>query len=102
MRAADTGRSTGFNTPAVVLIGLAGVLLLFALALFIQGGYQAARANEFEVKVLNAPGSEEALAVVAEQQAILDEKVRWKDEEKGTVVMPIETAMEQLVKKAGH
>jgi len=102
MRAADTGKSTGFNTPAVVLSGLAVIVLLFVVALFIQGGYQAARANEYEIKVLHAPGSEEALAVVAEQQAILDEKVRWKDEEKGTVVMPIETAMEQLVKKAGR
>jgi hypothetical protein len=98
----DTDRKTGFNTPAVVLCGAAGVVFLFALALFLQGGFLAAQANEFEAKVYNAPGNEEARTAVAEQQAILDEKVRWLDEEKGTVVMPIEDAMEQLVKNVGE
>ena len=92
---------TGRNTTAVVLSGAAALVLLFALALFIQGGYQAARANVYEDKVLNAPGSEEARVVVAEQQAILDEKVRWKDEENGIAVMPIEDAMERLVEQVG-
>jgi hypothetical protein len=98
----DTDRKTGFNTPAVVLCGAAGGFFLFALALFLQGGFLAAQANEFEAKVYNAPGNEEARTAVAEQQAILDEKVRWLDEEKGTVVMPIEDAMEQLVKNVGE
>jgi hypothetical protein len=95
----DTDRKTGFNTPAVVLCAAAGVVFLFAMALFLQGGFLAAQANEFEAKVYNAPGSEEARAAVAEQQAILDEKVRWLDEENGTLIMPIEDAMERLVTK---
>ena len=41
------------------------------------------------------------LRELEEQQAILDEKVRWADEEKSTVVMPIEDAMEQLVNEVG-
>jgi hypothetical protein len=98
----DTDRKTGFNTSAVVLCGAAGVVFLFALALFLQGGFLAAQANEFEAKVYNSPGNEEARTAVAEQQAILDETVRWLDEEKGTVAMPIEDAMEQLVKKVGE
>ena len=97
----DTDRKTGFNTPAVVLCVAAGVVFLFALALFLQGGFLAAQANEFEAKVYSAPGSVEARAAVAEQQAILDEKVRWLDEEKGTVVMPIEDAMKRVVSKVG-
>ena len=36
MAAADNDRSTGFNTPAVVLCGIAVVVLLFAMALFIR------------------------------------------------------------------
>ena len=94
-----TDRKTGFNTPAVVLCGAAGVVFLFALALFLQGGFLAAQAIEYEAKVYGAPGNEEARAAVAEQQAILDEQVRWKDEAKGIVVMPIEDAMERVVTK---
>ena len=99
MAAADQDRSTGFNTPAVVLCGAAAVIFLFALALFIQGGFRAAQANEYEVKVYSAADSEEATAAVAEQQAILDEKVRWLDEEKGKACLPIEDAMERYVNK---
>jgi hypothetical protein len=85
----------------VVLCGAAAVIFLWALSLFIQGGFLAAQAIEIEAKVYNSPGTEEAAAAVAEQQAILDEKVRWKDEEKGIVVMPIEDAMERVVSKNG-
>ena len=95
----ETVRKTGFNAPAVVLCGAAGVVFLFALALYLQGGFLAAQANEYEAKVYNAPGSEEARAALAEQQALLDEQVRWKDEEKGIVIMPIEDAMERVVTK---
>ena len=101
MASADKQNGTGFNTPAVVLCGAAAVIFLFAVALFIQGGFLAAQANEYEVKVYDAPGSEAAAASVAEQQAILDEKIRWKDEEKGTVIMPIEDAMERIVSQNG-
>ena len=102
MAAAGNEKSTGFNTTAVVLSGIAALVLLFAIALFLQGGFLAAQAVEYETKVLNAPGNEEARLALAEQQALLDEKVRWKDQEKGTVVMPIEDAMAQFVKRYGH
>ena len=71
------------------------------MALFLQGGFLASQAIEYEAKVYNAPGDEATLAAVAEQQALLNEKTRWKDQEKGTVVMPIEDAMEQIVKQSG-
>jgi hypothetical protein len=101
MAAADMEKSTGFNTTAVVLTGAAVVVLLFAMALFIQGGFLAAQANVYEERVYGAPDSEAVRAAVAEQQALLEEKVRWKDQEQGTVVMPIEDAMEQIVAKHG-
>jgi hypothetical protein len=97
MAAAEMEKSSGFNTTAVVLIGAAVVIFLCAMALFIQGGFLAAQGIEYEAKVYNSPGNEAALAALAEQQALLDEKVRWKDQDKGTVVMPIEDAMEQIV-----
>ena len=101
MASADKQNGTGFNTPVVVLCGAAAVIFLCALALFIQGGFLAAQANEIEAKVYNSPGSEQTAAAVAEQQAILDEKVRWLDEEKGIAVMPIEDAMERIVNQNG-
>ena len=100
MAAADMEKNPGFNTTAVVLIGAAVVIFLCAMALFLQGGFLASQALEYESKVYNAPGDEAASAAVAEQQALLNEKVRWKDQEKGTVVMPIEDAMEQIVKNS--
>ena len=101
MASADFENKTGFNTPAVVLCGAAGVIFLFAMVLFIQGGFLAAQAIEYESKVYAAPLGDEARAADAEQRALLNEKVRWNDQEKGTVVMPIEDAMEQIVKQNG-
>jgi hypothetical protein len=99
MASADNEKRSGFNTPAVVLCGAAAVIFLFALSLFIQGGFLAAQANEYEAKVYNSAGSEEAQAALAEQRAILSEKTRWLDEEKGTLCMPIEDAEARLVNK---
>jgi hypothetical protein len=101
MAVADRPQDTGFNTTAVLLCGVAVLVFLFVMALFIQGGFLAAQGNEIEAKVYHSPGSEEKRAALAEQQALLDEKVRWRDEEIGTVIMPIEDAMERLVTELG-
>ena len=96
---ATTDKKTGFNTTAVVLLGAAVVILLWALALFLQGGFMAAQANEYAAKVYT-PANESVQTYRATQQAILDEKARWLDQEQGTVVMPIEDAKARLVQKA--
>ena len=102
MAAADKKNSRGFNAPAVVLSGAAAIIFLYAVSLFIQGGFLAAQANEVRTKVYGAAGSEEALAAVAAQKAILNEKPRWLDEGKTTLCLPIEDAMQRLVTKAGN
>ena len=99
MALADRENNSGFNTPVVVLCGAAAVIFLFALSLFLQGGFLAAQAKEYESKVYNAPANQDILDAEAEQRAILNEKTRWLDEEKGTVCMPIEDAEARLVKK---
>jgi len=99
MASADKGNTTGFNTSAVVLGGVAAVFFLWALVLFLQGGFLAAQAKEYEAKVYDSAGSGEVQAALAEQRAILNEKTRWLDEEKGTLCMPIEDAEVRLVKK---
>lgn len=99
MASADNGNRSGFNAPVVVLSGIAAVIFLWALVLFLQGGFLAAQAKEYEAKVYDSAGNEEIQASLAEQRAILNEKTRWLDEEKGTVCMPIEDAEARLVNK---
>ncbi|MEN8008449.1 MAG: hypothetical protein ABFS42_15680 [Candidatus Krumholzibacteriota bacterium] len=102
MALADKENKSGFNTTAVVFCGAAAVIFIFALSLFLQGGFLAAQAKENETKVYNAAGSQAARDAEAEQRAILNEKTRWLDEEKGTLCMPIEDAEARLVEKVGE
>lgn len=95
--ASAENKKTGFDTPAVVLCGLAAVIFVYALSLFITGGWNAARNREITAKIYTAGVSEETVAHVAEQQSLLDEKVRWLDPETGRLCMPIEDAMERVV-----
>ena len=99
MASADNENKSGFNAPVVVISGIAAVVFLWALVLFLQGGFLAAQAKEYEAKVYNSAGSDELQAAEAQQRAILNEKTRWLDEEKGTVCMPIEDAEARLVNK---
>ena len=99
MASADNENRSGFNTTAVVLGGIAAAIFLWALVLFLQGGFLTAQAKEYEAKVYDSAGNDELQAAEAEQRAILNEKIRWLDEEKGTVCMPIEDAEARLVNK---
>ncbi|MCB1185311.1 hypothetical protein KDM41_17975, partial [bacterium] len=67
--------------------------------LFITGGYNAALNREEQAKIYSAGVSEETQAQVAAQRALLDEKVRYLDAEKGVLCMPIEDAMDRVVAK---
>jgi hypothetical protein len=89
----------GSTVPAIVVCTLAAAAFLFAAALFLQGGFNAALAQETEQKTLTPvdPAIEQALA---EQQARLNEGVRWIDEEQGVVGLPIDAAMDALVKRS--
>jgi len=51
--AKDNGK-TGFNTAAVVAYGLAGIIFVYALSLFIEGGYNAALNKEMQTKIYTA------------------------------------------------
>ena len=99
MASADNENNSGFNAPVVVISGIAAVVFLWALVLFLQGGFLAAQAKEYEAKVYDSPGNDELQTAEAEQRAILNEKTRWLDEEKGTVCMPIGDAEARLVNK---
>jgi len=91
-------KKSGFNTLAVALSALAALTLVWVLSLFLRGGFLAARALEYDAKVL-APDNETVRMYEAEQQARLDEGYRWIDKERGTVGVPIERAIELVVER---
>jgi hypothetical protein len=97
---ATTRSNSGFNATAVVLLGAAVLIFLWALALFLTGGFQSARNREYAAKTYE-PVNPDLEQYRAEQRAILDEKARWLDREKGTVVIPIEDAKTRIVEKLG-
>ena len=93
---AEANTKNGFNTPAVVLISLAVLLFVYALSLFLQGGFLKCQDMERQVKVLNEDNTV-ANEQLAEQKAILDEGYRWIDQSNGKVGLPIEDAKALVV-----
>jgi hypothetical protein len=83
----------------VVLCGLAAIIFVYALSLFLQGGYLAAQARETRVKT-ETPVNEALQALQAEHAARLEEAPRWLDEQKTKAVMPIGAAMDRLAAEA--
>jgi hypothetical protein len=90
---------SGFNTPLVILGTLAVFFAVYALSLFLQGGFLKAQEMEKQYKILNAPADEAVTAATAEQQALLDNDVHWIDQDKGIVGMSIDDAKAALVNK---
>ena len=100
MATADNEIKSGFATSTVVLCGLAAIVFVYALSLFIQGGFNAAMNREYEAKVYG-PGVNSALvAVDADQRDILAGPVHWVDQEQGVVAMPIERAMARILEQS--
>ncbi len=93
---AEANTKNGFNTPAVVLISLAVLLFVYALSLFLQGGFLKCQDMERQAKVLNEENTV-ANEQLAEQKAILDEGYRWIDQSNGKVGLPIEDAKALVV-----
>ncbi len=83
---------------AVAFLGALGLVLTVALG--VQALYLHAAARE---RALRAAGTRpaEVSAAAAEQEEQL-RSVRWVDEERGVVSIPIELAMEKVVKRGGR
>ena len=91
-------KGSGFNTPLVFLSALAVLLFVYALSLFLQGGFLTSYDLEYQAKVMQG-GYEGTMAAEAEQRAILDAGYRWIDQENGKVGIPIEDAKDLIVSK---
>ncbi len=75
---------SGFDTLGVVLGVGAVVLFLYAVSLFLQGGYMKMMATERTAKVSDAPQLETVALALAEQRDKLDQGYRWVDKENGS------------------
>ena len=94
--AAAESKESGFNTTVVVFGVVTTLIFLYAISLFLQGGFLAEQALELDAKTNSFP-NDARLAHEAEQEAILHEKVRWLDKEKGIACLPIDDAIDRLV-----
>ncbi len=94
--AAAESKKAGFNTPVVIYGVVTSLIFLYAISLFLQGGFMAEQALELDAKTNSFP-NDEMLAHVAEQEAILNERVHWLDKENGVACMPIDDAIDRLV-----
>ncbi len=95
--AVTTEKGTGFNFPAVVILAIAVLVFVYALSLFLQGGYNKVHDLEFQAKVFDAESM--ATGPLAEQQAILDKGYRWVDRANGKVGMSIDDAKKLVVSR---
>ncbi len=97
-QSSGTRKGSGFDTWSVVLLTLAVLLFVYALSLFLQGGFLSARKLDHQRK-LDLSGDPALLAHEADQLDLLTAKPAWLDREAGKVSLPIETAKEVLVKQ---
>ena len=93
---AEAKKKSGFNTIAVVPITLAVLIFVYAISLFLQGGFLKCQDMERQAKVLNEENTV-ANEQAAAQKAILDEGYRWIDQSNGKVGIPIEDAKALVV-----
>ena len=83
------------NTPVIAAIGLVAILLLVAFVLFLQVVYyQADTQQEADGIILQPP--RELIDLKPQQQARLA-SYAWVDAKKGTVAIPIDRAMTQVL-----
>jgi hypothetical protein len=84
----------------IVTWGLVFALGLVVSILALEIGFQLVQRRQFERKVVEVAPAE-LLALRASQQAVLQQGVRWVDGNAGLVGMPIEMAMDAVVRRHG-
>ncbi len=92
---ATAGRND-IRTSTVALVGVTGALVIFAIVTAIEVLYYHTAARQFQDKQVDQP-SIELRDTTARQQARLAE-YRWMDPGQGLVALPIERAMQLVVR----
>ncbi len=85
------------NTPMIALIGFLSAILLFVLIIAMQVVYYDIHDAAFNAKVVSQRPAE-LTKVVTEQQEKLN-TYRWVNEASGTVAIPIDVAMNLIIKE---
>jgi hypothetical protein len=85
------------ETGMIVTIGLLLVILVFALILLVQGWFYKAQNDEYVRKVIEPRSEDLASATAAQQEAL--HSYRLLDQEQGRVAIPVERAMELVVRE---
>jgi len=85
------------RTSTVALVGFLGAIILVGIVFLLQVVYYRAAAAQYREKELDQPVVE-LVRVTADQQAALTQ-YRWVDQAKGVVAIPIERAMELVVRE---
>jgi hypothetical protein len=92
-----TAARENLDTPLIITVGVLLVIVTFALILLLQAGFYKSETAENERKVV-APRSEELASWRAAQEADLH-SYRWLDKAQGRVGIPIERAMDEIVRE---
>ncbi|MBD3220658.1 hypothetical protein GF314_05405 [bacterium] len=92
-----TAAKENLDTGAIVTIGVLLVVLTFVLILLVEGWFYQAQHEEYVRKVIE-PRSDKLASALAEQQEALH-TYRVVDPKAGTVAIPIERAMELVVRE---
>jgi len=85
------------DTFMVVTVGMLLVILVFVLILLLQAWFYSAQTEEYTRKVIE-PRNEQLASAIADQQTRLH-SYRWIDQENGVVGIPVERAMEKVVRE---
>ncbi len=85
------------DTPMIVTIGALLVILTFVLILLLQAWFFQAQGQEYSRKVVNQRNEDLATLQAAQAEAL--HSYRWIDKDKGVVSIPIDRAMDAIVRE---
>jgi hypothetical protein len=88
------------NVPLVVTIGVVSGILLLVVVIGVQAWYQSEEQSEMAAKEKDFPNI--ALMDLKTTQAAAINTWRWIDQKKGVIAMPIEQAMQEMVRTQGN
>lgn len=87
------------KTWKIVLVGAVGMIVVLIIVLALQVVYYHAVASQFQEKEIDPPLIELQTAIGRQQEKLA--QCQWLDRDKGVVSIPIERAMEIVVREGG-
>lgn len=94
---ASAGLDDGLNTPMIAVVGAIIVIFVFAMVIGIQAMFFKVRDDENYNKYVSQP-PQEFSSLAVEQQELLN-SYHWIDQKQGVVGIPIDLAMQLVVKE---